>query len=274
MPELPEIENYKVQLTHYILNTSIEKLVIHRARVANVEADPVNLMLSGNRIAFIERRGKYLNLHLHSGHRLLISIVAGSSLYYGLREQNEDRKCDVELQFEDGSSLYYTAGRQGVFHYCSARESQEYFAGLGMEATDRKLTREQFIKLLKGRRSALKTALLNQSLIAGIGSYYADEIAFTAGILPSAKVQELDEEALGKLYEAMRNVLQEAIDAGGHMEGQPLTANDSLTGGFHALRRVYEREGEPSVRSSDDKVTKMEVAGKKAYYCPASQFEN
>lgn len=274
MPELPELENYKIQLTRYILNTSIEKMVLGLARVSNVEADPTNMLLSGNRVAFIERRGKYLNLHLHSGHRIVISIVLGSSLYYGVREQNANRKSDVELQFEDGTSLYYTAGRQGIFHFCSAKEAQAYFADLGPEATDRKLTREQFTSLIKSRRGALKTALLNQSVIAGIGSYYADEIAFTAGLLPTAKVQELDDEALGKLYDAMHIVLQEAIEAGGHMEGQPLTANDALTGGFHALRRVYEREGEPSVRSSNDTVVKTEVAGKKTYYCPASQFAN
>ncbi|ANF97219.1 Fpg/Nei family DNA glycosylase [Paenibacillus bovis] len=273
MPELPELENYKIQLTGYILNVAIEKMVVHRPKATNMEADHVNLMLAGNRVAFIERRGKYLNLHLHSGHRLLISIVLGSSLYYGIREQNADRKSDVELQFEDGTSLYYTAGRQGLMYFCSAKETQAYFADLGPEATDRKLTREQFITLFKSRRGALKTALINQSLIAGIGSYYADEIAFTAGLLPSAKVQDLDEEALSKLYDAVHSVLEEAIETGGHMEGQPLTANDALTGGFHALRRVYEREGEPSVRSATDKVVKTEVAGKKTYYCPASQFE-
>lgn len=71
----------------------------------------------------------------------------------------------------------------------------------------------------------------------------------------------------------MQTVLEEAIQTGGHLAGQPLTVTDSLTGGFHELRRVYEREGEPSVRSAKDLIVKTEVSGKKAYYCPATQFE-
>lgn len=273
MPELPELENYKMQLSNYILNVPIIQIEVNRAKAVNLESEQVNRQIVGERIAFIERRGKYLNFHTNNGQRLLLSIAAGGSLFYGKTNENANRVCDVEIQFEDQNSLYFVGARQGMFYVYTAKEAGVKLNELGPEATDRKLTEEQFIKLYKGRRSSLKTALTNQNLVAGIGSYYADEIAFTAGLLPSAKVQELDEEALSRLYFAVQNVLEEAIETGGHIVGQPLTVNDALTGGFHALRRVYEREGEPSVRSAKDLIVKTEVSGKKAYYCPATQFE-
>ncbi len=273
MPELPELENYKVQLSNYILNVPITQIEVKRAKAVNLESEQVNRQIVGERIAFIERRGKYLNLHTNNGQRLLLSIAAGGSLFYGKTQDNADRVSDVEIQFEDHNSLYFTGARQGMFYVYTAKEAGAKLKDLGPEATDRKLTEEQFIKLYKGRRSSLKTALTNQNLVAGIGSYYADEIAFTAGLLPSAKVQELEDEALSRLYVAMQTVLEEAIQTGGHLAGQPLTVTDSLTGGFHELRRVYEREGEPSVRSAKDLIVKTEVSGKKAYYCPATQFE-
>lgn len=273
MPELPELENYKVQLSNYILNVPITQIEVKRAKAVNLESEQVNRQIVGERIAFIERRGKYLNLHTNNGQRLLLSIAAGGSLFYGKTKENADRVSDVEIQFEDHNSLYFTGARQGMFYVYTAKEAGAKLKDLGPEATDRKLTEEQFIKLYKGRRSSLKTALTNQNLVAGIGSYYADEIAFTAGLLPSAKVQELEDEALSRLYVAMQTVLEEAIQTGGHLVGQPLTVTDSLTGGFHELRRVYEREGEPSVRSAKDLIVKTEVSGKKAYYCPATQFE-
>lgn len=273
MPELPELENYKVQLSNYILNVPITQIEVKRAKAVNLESEQVNRQIVGERIAFIERRGKYLNLHTNNGQRLLLSIAAGGSLFYGKTKDNADRVSDVEIQFEDHNSLYFTGARQGMFYVYTAKEAGAKLKDLGPEATDRKLTEEQFIKLYKGRRSSLKTALTNQNLVAGIGSYYADEIAFTAGLLPSAKVQELEDEALSRLYVAMQTVLEEAIQTGGHLAGQPLTVTDSLTGGFHELRRVYEREGEPSLRSAKDLIVKTEVSGKKAYYCPATQFE-
>lgn len=273
MPELPELENYKVQLSNYILNVPITQIEVKRAKAVNLESEQVNRQIVGERIAFIERRGKYLNLHTNNGQRLLLSIAAGGSLFYGKTKDNADRVSDVEIQFEDHNSLYFTGARQGMFYVYTAKEAGAKLKDLGPEATDRKLTEEQFVKLYKGRRSSLKTALTNQNLVAGIGSYYADEIAFTAGLLPSAKVQELEDEALSRLYVAIQTVLEEAIQTGGHLAGQPLTVTDSLTGGFHELRRVYEREGEPSVRSAKDLIVKTEVSGKKAYYCPATQFE-
>lgn len=273
MPELPELENYKVQLSNYILNVPITQIEVKRAKAVNLESEQVNRQIVGERIAFIERRGKYLNLHTNNGQRLLLSIAAGGSLFYGKTNENADRVADVEIQFEDHNSLYFTGARQGMFYVYTAKEASAKLKDLGPEATDHKLTEEQFIKLYKGRRSSLKTALTNQNVVAGIGSYYADEIAFTAGLLPSAKVQELEDDALSRLYVAMQTVLEEAIQTGGHLAGQPLTVTDSLTGGFHALRRVYEREGEPSVRSAKDLIVKTEVSGKKAYYCPATQFE-
>ncbi|MNJ59507.1 Formamidopyrimidine-DNA glycosylase [compost metagenome] len=133
------------------------------------------------------------------------------------------------------------------------------------------MNEEKFKAIFRKRRGSLKTALINQEIVAGIGNCYADEIAFAAGLRPSAKLQNLTEDDLSGLYQATRDVLIHATEAGGYME-HPLTKDDPLTGGFNELCQVYDREGEKCNRCGDD-IVKTEIAGKKVFYSPGCQHE-
>lgn len=270
MPELPEMENYRRLLTEHIINQPITRVVINREKSLNVPAERFIQELMGQRVVFVERRGKFLVFHLNNGRRLLLHLMLGGMLFYGTEEERPSRNTQVEIAF-GSSTLYFIGLRLGYLHLLSAKETEETLKPLGPELLDRRMNKERFIALVKGRRGSLKSLLVNQHVIAGIGNCYADEIAFEAGLLPSAKIQDLSEETLGRLYDAAVKVLPDALEHGGYMES-PFMAGDTLTGGYDEMCKVYDREGESCVRCGGV-VTRIELTGRKAFFCPSCQHE-
>lgn len=142
---------------------------------------------------------------------------------------------------------------------------------LGPELLDRRMTLERFTALLKGRRGALKSLLVNQHVMAGVGNCYADEIAFEARLLPSALVQNLTTESIARLYESIQKVLTEATEIGGYME-MPFMTGDTITGSYNNQCKVYDREGESCLRDRGT-IIKTEQSGRKVFYCPNCQHD-
>ncbi|AZK49076.1 Fpg/Nei family DNA glycosylase [Paenibacillus lentus] len=271
MPELPEMDNYRIQLSNYVLDLPITNIVINREKSVNLEPDAFIDSLLGRQIIFIERRGKHLLFHLDNGRRLVLHLMLGGLLYLGSSDDRPDRNTQIEVSFGNGLVLYFIGLRLGYLHLRTAKEAEEQLSDLGPELLDRRMNEEKFITIFRKRRGSLKTALVNQEIVAGIGNCYADEISFAAGLRPSAKLQNLTEDDLSRLYQATRDVLIHATDAGGYME-LPLTKDDQLTGGFNELCQVYDREGEKCNRCGDE-IVKTEISGKKAFYSPGCQHE-
>lgn len=271
MPELPEMENYRIQLSRHILDLPMSDIIVHREKSINVEPDQFAKELSGRQVIFVERRGKHLLFHLDNGKRLLLHLMLGGLLYLGTKEDRPERSTQVEITFGPDLVLYFIGLRLGYLHLHSAKEAEELLSHLGPELLDRRMNEERFIRLLSKRRGSLKSALVNQDVVAGIGNCYADEIAFAAELLPSVKLQNMSEEDFSRLYKATREVLLEATEAGGYLE-MPLTKDDTLTGGSNDLCRVYDREGETCPRCGDI-IVKTELNGRKVFYSPGCQYD-
>ncbi|QCT02762.1 formamidopyrimidine-DNA glycosylase [Paenibacillus algicola] len=269
MPELPEMENYRRLLSEVILNTPITDVTVQREKSINMAPELFASTLKGSRFIFIERRGKYLIFHLSDGKRLLLHLMLGGLLYLGHgHEDKPSRNTQIEISF-GSATLYFIGLRLGYLHLLSAKESDLALEGLGPDLFSRKLTRERFTAILQSRRGTLKSLLVNQQAIAGIGNSYADEIAFAAGLHPSTKVQQLTESEISRLYDAAMSVLTDALEAGGYME-LPLFQGDERTGGFDESFRIYDREGQPCVRCGST-IVKTELSGRKVFYCPVCQ---
>lgn len=271
MPEFPEMENYRRMLSEQIIDHPISHVLVNREKSVNVPAEQFAKELAGQRVIFVERRGKHLIFHLNSGRRLLLHLMLGGMLYYGTEENRPSRNTQIEIEFGQ-KTLYFIGLRLGYLHLLSAKEVDEIFKPLGPDVFDRRMNRERFAELLKGRRGALKSLLVNQHVIAGIGNCYADEIAFEAGLLPSAQIQDLSAETIDRLYEAVVRVLTDALAHGGYME-TPFMEGDTLTGGFDEMCKVYDREGEKCSRC-DGVIHKIELSGRKAFFCPSCQHEH
>lgn len=270
MPELPEMENYRKLLSQHIINVPISDVIVNREKSINMETEAFRNALNGARVVFIERRAKYILFHLHDGRRLLLHLMLGGLLFYGTEEERPDRTTQVEIAFGD-HILYFIGLRLGYLHLVSVKESEATMGKLGPELLDRRMTLERFTGLIKGRRGALKSLLVNQHVMAGVGNCYADEIAFEARLVPSALVQNLTSDSIARLYESIQKVLTEATEIGGYME-MPFMIGDTVTGSFNNQCKVYDREGEPCLRDGGT-IIKTELSGRKVFYCPDCQHD-
>ena len=271
MPELPEMENYRRLLSGSIVNIPITDVIVNRDKSINVPPAEFAPNLIGSKVIFVERRGKHLIFHLNDGRRLLLHLMLGGLLYMTRgSEDRPSRSTQIEIAFGD-KVLYFIGLRLGYLHMLSAKETEEALSQLGPELLDRRMTKDRFVSIMKKRRGALKSLLVNQHAFAGIGNCYADEIAFDAKIHPASKVQNMDNDTLEQLYDSVHHVLKEATDGGGYME-MPLTEDDRLTGGYDDKCKVYDREGEPCVRCGTA-IVKTEQTGRKVFFCPNCQHE-
>ncbi len=128
---------------------------------------------------------------------------------------------------------------------------------------------DQFVALFRGRKTPIKSALLNQKLLSGVGNIYADESLFRAGIRPRRRASSLTSEDLRRLYLALKEVLQEAISAGGSSVSDYVGA-DGEEGFFQLQHRVYGREGEPCLVCKTP-IKRIVIAGRSSHYCPKCQ---
>ncbi|MBT2287938.1 Fpg/Nei family DNA glycosylase [Paenibacillus albidus] len=270
MPELPEMENYRRLLSQHLINMPITGVTVNREKSINMETEAFAAALIGARIVFVERRAKHLLFHLQDGRRLLLHLMLGGLLFYGTEAERPERSTQVEISFGE-NILYFMGLRLGYLHLLSVKESEAAMGKLGPELLDRRMTPERFAGLLKGRRGALKSLLVNQQVIAGIGNCYADEIAFEARLLPSALVQHLTPDSVARLYESIRKVLTDATEIGGYME-MPFMTGDTVTGSYNDQCMVYDREGEPCQRGGGT-IIRTELSGRKVFYCPDCQHE-
>ncbi|PZE21823.1 Fpg/Nei family DNA glycosylase [Paenibacillus xerothermodurans] len=264
MPELPEMENYRLLLSPRIVGKPITGVAVTRERSVNVPVDYFEQHVLGTSVRSIKRRAKHLLFYLSSDKVLVLHLMLGGMLFFGRSEQRPERSIQVTLSWH-GMHLYFIGLRLGYLHIHESADIDRVMQKLGPEPLQPGFTPSMFNQLLRRQRGTLKSTLVNQRVISGIGNCYSDEICFAAGLLPARRCSELEEEELTRLYGAIRHVLGEAIRYGGYME-MPLFVGDSLTGGYDERCAVYDCEGEPCVRCGNP-VVRRDVASKKSFCC-------
>jgi formamidopyrimidine-DNA glycosylase len=268
VPELPEMENYKQLLTTKIAGHAIVYAEVEREKSVNVPASLFISELQGRTIARIERRAKHLLFHLDSGKLLLLHLMLGGWMFYGLEQDKPDRTVQITLSF-GSDKLYFIGLRLGYLHLLTQEEARTKLGKLGPEPLEPSFTSDHFSRILSAKRGPIKLQFVDQSVFSGIGNCYSDEICFHAGILPNSKAHLLSQDSLNKLYHSMSSVLLEAIRFGGYMEN-PLYIGDTLTGKFDPMCKVYGREGEPCTRCGAPIIKEM-LNSRKMFYCPGCQ---
>ncbi|WP_042161861.1 Fpg/Nei family DNA glycosylase [Paenibacillus gorillae] len=270
MPELPEMETYRLLLSERLAGAQIIGTEVTREQSVHMTAEQFDNALIGRTIWFVERRGKHLLFHLDNGKRLLLHLMLGGWMFYGTDEERPERTVQVTIKFTTGN-LYFIGLRLGYLKLMSVKEVDTELAKLGPDPFDKRLTLERFKGLFAKKRGNIKTALVDQHVIAGIGNCYADEIVFAAGLRPDAKIPSIEQVTWERLYEAMHRVLMEGQARGGYMD-DPFTSGDELTGGFNGHMKVYDRAGEPCLQCGSP-IEQIEVSSRKAFLCPNCQKE-
>lgn len=266
MPELPEMETYKTLLGKLINGQKISDVEIGREKSINVPVDRFIAQVSNMTIKTISRRAKYLIFQLQDGSCLLLHLMLGGWMFFGREEERPDRTVQVKLSFGE-QHLYFIGLRLGYLHLLTSDEVKEEFEKLGPEVLEADFTLEAFQQIMRKRKGMLKTTLINQEVLAGIGNAYSDEILWHAEIRPDRKVNELDEQQLTRLYHSIQFILNKGIKEGGYMD-HPLFKGDSKTGGYQFY--VYDGEGEACTRCNTN-IIKEEISSRKTFYCPNCQ---
>lgn len=268
MPELPEVETLLRQLKGPLTGSRISKVCIHDGRVLNVPASLCAARLKNQVFEKILRRGKYLcfdagsrQLWFHLGMTGRLFLAPESSLahtHLGI----EFEGCRDRLFFSDprrfGRVVYHEEGKTLLPE------------GILLTAPDPlEISADHFVRAFRGRTGRIKSLLLNQRLVSGIGNIYADESLFRAGIRPGKRASMLSRERLKTLYSSVLAVLSEAIKEGGssiddyrHLDGKK--------GGFQDRHRVYGRGGKPCPVCREP-VKVAVISGRSSHYCPLCQ---
>ncbi|CAG7648218.1 Fpg/Nei family DNA glycosylase [Paenibacillus allorhizosphaerae] len=264
MPELPEMENYRGLLSGRMIGRTIAAVEIDREKSINVSPEQFRREVVGQAVSRIDRRAKHLLFHLTNRRVLVLHLMLGGMMFYGRLEDKPDRSVQVRLSFGE-EHLFFIGLRLGYLHLHDEEELGTLFSKLGPEPYDPQLTPERMADRLRLKNSTLKNSLVDQSVLAGIGNCYSDEICFHAGLLPARRTSSLSAHDFATLYVSMKELLTEATRFGGYME-MPLFAGDTLTGGFDERCRVYDREGEPCERCGNP-IARQEVSSKKSFCC-------
>ncbi len=273
MPELPEVETVRRQLEPVLVGRRFESVQIDDPRLVRpFEPVAVAAELEGERVAELDRRGKYLIFRFESGRVLLVHLRMTGSFRHrrnGVGEDDPHRRAVVRL--DDGSDVAYRDVRRfGTWLLVEPEEVEPYLADrLGEEPLVAGFTPARLARRLAGRRAPIKAALLDQRTLAGLGNIYVDEALWRARIHPKRPARELDRNDVRRLHGAIRRVLQTAIERRGS------TLRDYSTprgrrGSMQRAFKVYGRTNEPCGRCGTP-IEKTRAGGRGTWYCPHCQ---
>lgn len=270
MPELPEVETLRTLLEPGLVGRRLERVAISDPRLtAPRDPDLVAAELAGERIASLRRRGKYLLIAFESGWTLVVHLRMTGSLRRDPEGDDPYRRALLEL--DDGSRLAYRDVRRfGTWHALAPGELEPYLdARLGPEPLAPGFGAATLRRRLARRRTPIKSALLDQRTVAGVGNIYADEALWRARIHPLTEAGSLSGPQLGALARAIRR----ALELGLARQGSTLrdyALPDGRAGSMQREFKVYGRLGEPCDRCGMP-IERIRVGGRGTWYCPGCQ---
>ena len=276
MPELPEVETVRRGLNNLTLNQPIQRVEVLLARTIAypAEIEQFKRGVTGTAIAQWQRRGKYLLAKLHPAGWLGVHLRMTGQLLWLSQDSPLQKHTRVRLFFDSDRELRFVDTRTfGKFWYVPPHlELQSVITGLqklGPEPFADDFSLEYFAQKLANRRRHIKTILLDQSIVAGIGNIYADEALFKSGILPDTLAADLTSKQIQRLHRAIIDVLQTSIDKGGTTFSDFLNLL-GVSGNYGDAALVYGRKEQPC-RVCGTPIEKVKLAGRSSHFCPSCQ---
>lgn len=271
MPEMPEVETVRRTLTPLAVGKTIKRVDVWYDKVIVGDVKSFQQQLKGKTIEKIDRYGKYLLFRL--GDLTIVSHLRMEGKYRLItadapREKHEH----LQFIFTDGSALRYDDVRKFGRLQLVETGTERIVTGikhLGPEALSPEFTEDYFAKALKNKTKKIKNLLLDQTVVAGLGNIYVDEVLWQAKINPVAESKDLTKQQVQDLYEAINSTIKEAIKLGGTTIHSFLNA-EGQAGGYQDRLEVYGRAGEDCLRCGG-KLVKIKVNGRGTTYCPNCQ---
>ena len=273
MPELPEVETIKRVIEPQIQGLIIEDVTVKRPEVmAYPAADEFCRLLTGQTVSHMTRRGKFLVIQLNSNDRIILHLRMTGCLLLTPADYPEEKHTHVIFRLNNGKELRFSDTRRFGRLWLLKNGEADTYSGiekLGTEPLDKLLTAEYLKTLLGKRKKAVKECLLDQSVIAGIGNIYSDEILFTAGIYPARPANSLNMEEWERLAAAIPERISYFIEV------NKITPEEYLETKGQDYRntpflQVYGQEGKPCPKCGE-MLCRMVVGGRGSVYCPVCQ---
>ncbi|HCR55984.1 TPA: DNA-formamidopyrimidine glycosylase [Candidatus Saccharibacteria bacterium] len=286
MPELPEVETVKRGLEKLLVGKTIAKTWHDWPKsFPNAKSD-VDEFVIGATVIAIQRRAKVLLIELSTNHTLVTHLKMTGQLVYrgttsfGAGHPNDslighlpDKSTRVIVEFSDASKLYFNDQRKfGWMKLFATLEVPEidFMKRVGPEPLEDDFTAKQFSERFKRRaNTSIKAALLDQTVVAGVGNIYADESLWGAQIDPRRKVASISKEEFTKLYEELRAVMNLAIEKGGSTDRNYVNA-EGKRGSYMDFARVFRRDGLACPRCGNT-ISKIRHAGRGTHLCETCQ---
>lgn len=271
MPEIPEIETLKKQVLQHLVGKRVVALLARPAIKPRLGSEETCNALAGTTVSGADRRGKMLILKFDDRLALVIHLMLHGQLLLTSGDDFDFAQSHMGITFDDTSCLEFRQFglRLPRLLPMGDLETLPELAKLGIDALSPELTLERFQRLLEGRRGAIKVLLQDQSLIAGLGNTYTNEILHAAHVLPDRDARTLSPEDLATIYQSIRPALQRGLELGGssaesflHLDGTP--------GHFHEHAQVFRRNGQPC-HTCGTAIQRTEVGGRSSFFCPKCQ---
>ena len=275
MPELPEVETIRRVLEPQLLQASIEEVTVNRPEViAHPSASDFCTRLAGQTISGMGRRGKYLSILLEDGSRLLVHLRMTGCLLLTPASVPEEKHTHLIFRLNDGRELRFSDTRRfGRLWLFSAGEPDSLSGAekLGKEPFDPAFSASYLRSRLEKRKKAIKECLMDQSVIAGIGNIYSDEILFTARIPPARPANSLS----GQEWESLAAVIPERLSY--FIEKDQMTPEEYLETRGQDYRnapflQAYGHEGDPCPVCTAP-LCRLVIGGRSSTFCPVCQRE-
>ncbi len=287
MPELPEVETVRAGLSRLIIGKTIMGVDFDWPKSFPNPDNDVKEFLIGAKVTEVKRRAKVLMISLDSNYTLVIHLkMTGQLVYVGserfgaghpndsLVNRLPDKSTRVMLEFSDKTNLYFNDQRKfGWVRLMPTIEvpNLDFFKKVGPEPLTDEFTPKVFIDRVKKRaNTTIKAAILDQTVLAGVGNIYADESLWGAKIHPGTRVRDVSDAKLKSLHGEIRYVLNLSIEKGGSTDRNYVNA-EGKRGSYIDFARVFRQEGKPCPRHPDTLIVKTRVAARGTHLCPKCQ---
>ena len=266
MPELPEVEITRRGIEPHTEGHTIAEIIVREPRLRWPVPEDINQVLSGKTITQVKRRAKYLLLDTGSGH-LIVHLGMSGSLKVLKNDTPPGKHDHIDILLTDGQQLRYTDPRRFgaiLWSECPLHE-HKLLKNLGPEPLDSEFTTQRLFQMSRSKRQSVKTFIMDNKVVVGVGNIYSSEALFKAETRPDRACGKISLNRYEQLVEAIKETLTKAIEQGGTTL-RDFVGGDGKSGYFKQELAVYGRTGQPCIKCGKS-IKEIKLRNRSSYYC-------
>ena len=271
MPELPEVETTLRGIAPHITHKTLSRVVIRQPKLRWPIPEDLSEILSGQIVQSCRRRAKYLLIEWETGVLLIHLGMSGSLRIWQGNAPAAGKHDHVDIAFANGTLLRYHDPRRfgAILWLAGAVEHHQLLKDLGVEPLSDDFTVDYLFQALQKRSSPIKTVLMDNKIVVGVGNIYANESLFQAAVAPQRAAKSLSQAECAALTAAVKRILQRAIETGGSTL-RDFVNSEGKSGYFQQEYKVYSRANQPCTQCGTP-IAKTVIGQRGTFYCPVCQ---